>query len=182
MNAINFNLNARIIRVKGPKAYIGRTGRIHNREVETNRLQIAWDLTGLTWIKADQIELEEPKTTEPYFETPAPEQIETHDIFFQEKEAEQNQSEQEMTRKPGVIATIFFFINTWKTGISDAQLLENLVEIFPDRNAESMAATIKIQLGTGKSCRMAKERGITIECIGIENAETKKVTYHYKKA
>lgn len=60
---------------------------------------------------------------------------------------------------PGVISTIFTLVSdSGKTGISKAEILAKLVEMFPDRAADGMEKTINVQLPS----RMSKERGITI--------------------
>lgn len=67
---------------------------------------------------------------------------------------------------PGVIATIFTLVtNSPKTGISKADILAKLVELFPDRSAESMQRTVNVQLPS----RMSKERGVKIEKLETGN-------------
>jgi hypothetical protein len=60
---------------------------------------------------------------------------------------------------PGVISTIFTLVSdSGKTGISKADILAKLVEMFPDRAADGMEKTINVQLPS----RMSKERKVTI--------------------
>lgn len=60
---------------------------------------------------------------------------------------------------PGVIATIFTLVsNADNKGITKADLLTKLVEMFPERAAEGMEKTINVQLPK----RMSKERGVNI--------------------
>jgi len=61
---------------------------------------------------------------------------------------------------PGVISTIFTLVSdSGKTGISKADILAKLVEMFPDRAEDGMEKTINVQLPS----RMSKERGVTIK-------------------
>jgi hypothetical protein len=67
---------------------------------------------------------------------------------------------------PGVIATIFTLVSdSGKTGISKADILAKLVEMFPDRAADGMEKTINVQLPS----RMSKERGVTIKKLESGN-------------
>lgn len=59
---------------------------------------------------------------------------------------------------PGVISTIFNLIKGSKKGISKADLLTKLVELFPDRSADGMTKTINVQLPK----RMSTERKVNI--------------------
>ena len=60
---------------------------------------------------------------------------------------------------PGVIATIFSLVSqSGKKGISKAEILEKLTEMFPDRAPEGMEKTINVQLPG----RMSKERKVKI--------------------
>ena len=60
---------------------------------------------------------------------------------------------------PGVIATIFTLVSKADSkGITKADLLTKLVEMFPERAAEGMEKTINVQLPK----RMSKERGVNI--------------------
>jgi hypothetical protein len=61
---------------------------------------------------------------------------------------------------PGVISTIFTLVSdSGKTGISKADILSKLVEMFPDRAEDGMEKTINVQLPS----RMSKERGVVIK-------------------
>lgn len=61
---------------------------------------------------------------------------------------------------PGVISTILSLVTkSGKKGISKSELLEKLIEMFPDRAPESMGHTISVQIPS----RMAKEKGVKIE-------------------
>ena len=61
---------------------------------------------------------------------------------------------------PGVISTIFTLVSdSGKTGISKADILAKLVEMFPDRAEDGMEKTINVQLPS----RMSKERGVVIK-------------------
>ena len=61
---------------------------------------------------------------------------------------------------PGVISTIFTLVNdSGKTGISKADILTKLVEMFPDRAADGMGKTVNVQIPN----RMARERNVKIE-------------------
>ncbi len=67
---------------------------------------------------------------------------------------------------PGVISTIFTLVNdSGKTGISKADILAKLVEMFPDRAADGMEKTINVQLPS----RMSKERGVEIKKLESGN-------------
>ena len=67
---------------------------------------------------------------------------------------------------PGVITTILALVtDAPKTGISKADILEKLVEMFPDRSKEGMEKTINVQLPS----RMSKERGIAINKLETGN-------------
>lgn len=67
---------------------------------------------------------------------------------------------------PGVIATIFTLVNhADKGGISKADILAKLVEMFPEREAAGMEKTINVQLPS----RMSKERGVTIKKLETGN-------------
>lgn len=61
---------------------------------------------------------------------------------------------------PGVISSIAEFLNktSAKKPLSKDEIVEKLVERFPDRSAESMASTVTIQLGG----RLKKEKGLNI--------------------
>jgi len=60
---------------------------------------------------------------------------------------------------PGVISTIFSLVSqSGKKGISKAEILEKLTEMFPDRATEGMEKTIGVQLPG----RMSKERKVKI--------------------
>lgn len=60
---------------------------------------------------------------------------------------------------PGVISTIFSLVSqSGKSGISKAEILEKLTEMFPDRASEGMEKTINVQLPG----RMSKERKVKI--------------------
>jgi len=60
---------------------------------------------------------------------------------------------------PGVIATIFALVSKADSkGITKADLLTKLIEMFPERAAEGMEKTINVQLPK----RMSKERGVNI--------------------
>ncbi len=66
----------------------------------------------------------------------------------------------------GVISTILSLVtDAPKTGISKADILAKLVEMFPDRSKEGMEKTINVQLPG----RMSKERGIKIEKLESGN-------------
>jgi len=61
---------------------------------------------------------------------------------------------------PGVISTIFTLVsNAGQSGISKADILSKLVEMFPDRAEDGMEKTINVQLPS----RMSKERGVVIK-------------------
>lgn len=60
---------------------------------------------------------------------------------------------------PGVISTILSLVtSSGKKGISKKELLNKLVEMFPERASDGMEKTINVQLPG----RMSKERGISI--------------------
>ena len=60
---------------------------------------------------------------------------------------------------PGVIATILTLVtDSGKTGITKQEILDKLVEMFPDRSSEGMSKTINVQLPT----RMSKEKKVNI--------------------
>lgn len=66
----------------------------------------------------------------------------------------------------GVISTIFTLVSdSGKTGISKADILAKLVEMFPDRAEDGMEKTINVQLPS----RMSKERGVTIKKLETGN-------------
>lgn len=61
---------------------------------------------------------------------------------------------------PGVISTILSLVtDAPKTGIGKQEILDKLVELFPEKAADGMSKTIQVQLPG----RMAKERGINIK-------------------
>ncbi|MBN2829091.1 MAG: hypothetical protein JXR56_02090 [Candidatus Cloacimonetes bacterium] len=61
---------------------------------------------------------------------------------------------------PGVIGTIFTLVSeSGKTGISKADILAKLVEMFPDRSEDSMKNTINVQVPS----RLSREHNIKIE-------------------
>jgi hypothetical protein len=61
---------------------------------------------------------------------------------------------------PGVITTILSLVtNSGKTGISKADILSKLTEMFPDHNPEGLGKTISVQLPK----RLSKERNVKIE-------------------
>ena len=61
---------------------------------------------------------------------------------------------------PGVIATILTLVrDSGKSGITKDQMLDKLVEMFPDRAKEGMSKTINVQLPG----RMNKEKGVNIK-------------------
>jgi hypothetical protein len=63
-------------------------------------------------------------------------------------------------KTPGVISTIFDLVkNSGKTGISKADILSELIKLFPDRTSDGMEKTIQVQLPS----RMSKERDVKIE-------------------
>jgi len=67
---------------------------------------------------------------------------------------------------PGVISTILALVtDAPKTGISKSEILEKLVEMFPERSKEGMENTINVQLPS----RMSKERNIKIEKLETGN-------------
>ena len=59
---------------------------------------------------------------------------------------------------PGVISSIFDLVKSSKKGISKAELLTKLVELFPDRSSEGMQKTINVQLPK----RMSQEKKVNI--------------------
>jgi hypothetical protein len=59
---------------------------------------------------------------------------------------------------PGVISTIFDLVKSSKKGITKAELLTKLVELFPDREKAGMEKTINVQLPK----RMSTERKVNI--------------------
>jgi len=70
------------------------------------------------------------------------------------------------SKGPGVISTIFTLVSdSGKTGISKADILAKLVEMFPEREAAGMEKTINVQLPS----RMSKERGVEIKKIETGN-------------
>jgi hypothetical protein len=67
-------------------------------------------------------------------------------------------------RSPGVIATILTLVTeSGKTGISKADILAKLVEMFPDRAADGMSKTINVQIPN----RLERERNVKI--VKLEN-------------
>lgn len=67
---------------------------------------------------------------------------------------------------PGVISTIFTLVSdAGQSGISKAEILLKLVEMFPDRAEDGMEKTINVQLPS----RMSKERGVTIKKLETGN-------------
>jgi len=76
--------------------------------------------------------------------------------------AKKKETKEAPTKSVGVIVSILEFIQSSKKPISEESLLEKLVKRFPDRNSESMAKTIKAQIGGKKKpCRMEKERNVS---------------------
>ena len=70
------------------------------------------------------------------------------------------------SKGPGVIATIFTLVrNSNETGISKADILAKLTQMFPERAAEGMEKTINVQLPS----RMSKERGVVIKKLETGN-------------
>lgn len=70
--------------------------------------------------------------------------------------------------KTGVIASIKNLITS--NPKTQEEILDELVQLFPDRSPESMRNTIKAQLGGGNPLRMEKERNIQINIsIGSDN-------------
>ncbi len=68
------------------------------------------------------------------------------------------------SKGPGVIATIFTLVSeSGKTGISKADILAKLVEMFPDRAADGMGKTVNVQIPN----RMSSERKVKI--VKLEN-------------
>jgi len=69
--------------------------------------------------------------------------------------------------KPGIIVTIFTLISeATGNGISEEEILKQLVKTFKDKNKDSMANTIKAQIGSKKRpCRMEKERKVTFKVV-----------------
>lgn len=60
---------------------------------------------------------------------------------------------------PGVIATIFSLVEkSGKVGVSKEEILNNLIEQFPERAPDGMEKTINVQLPG----RMSKEKGVKI--------------------
>ena len=60
---------------------------------------------------------------------------------------------------PGVISTIFSLVSqSGKKGISKQEILDKLIELFPDRATEGMNKTIGVQLPG----RMSKEKKVSI--------------------
>lgn len=70
------------------------------------------------------------------------------------------------SKAPGVILSILSLVaDAPKTGISKADILAKLVEMFPDRSKEGMEKTINVQLPS----RMSKERNIKISKLESGN-------------
>jgi hypothetical protein len=64
---------------------------------------------------------------------------------------------------PGVIASILELIRD-NGPITKKEILENLTELFPDREPDKMAKTVQVQLGGKKHpCRMEADKGVTFE-------------------
>jgi hypothetical protein len=64
------------------------------------------------------------------------------------------------SKGPGVIASILTIVtNSGKKGISKKEILDRLVELFPDHATDGMEKTIAVQLPG----RMSKERNVKIE-------------------
>lgn len=81
-------------------------------------------------------------------------------------------------KKIGVIASIQEFITT--KPIKESALLAKLVKRFPNREEDSMAKTIKAQIGTKKQpTRMEREKGITL--VITTNEKTKERSYALAK-
>lgn len=71
---------------------------------------------------------------------------------------------------PGVISSIYTCLTeaTEENPVTKEQVLEKLVEIFPDRDRDSMKNTINIQMGS----RMEKEKNVTIHKVAKDDAAT----------
>ena len=78
-------------------------------------------------------------------------------------------------KKPGVIASILNIITEAKEPVSEAQILEKLIVLFPEREAVAMGKTVKAQLG-GKNqpLRMEDEKKVKFALTQTEVKEGKK--------
>jgi hypothetical protein len=78
-------------------------------------------------------------------------------------------------KKPGVIASILDIITKATSPVSEAQILEQLVKLFPERESAAMAKTVKAQLG-GKNqpLRMEEEKGVKFVLTLTEAKEGEK--------
>ena len=67
-----------------------------------------------------------------------------------------------MSSGPGVISSILQILEESEEGVTKAEILEQLVVLFPEREKDGMQKTINVQLGKGKDCRMSKEKKVDI--------------------
>lgn len=125
-------------------------------------------------------EKEEESAEEEVEENEEAEEAAEEDAAEEESEEEETEEEEEepeapaKTKKPvkkkaakkskgpGVIQTIFDCITKAKgDGVSEEDILKHLVKTFKEKSKDSMANTIKAQIGTKKSpCRMEREKDV----------------------
>lgn len=81
-----------------------------------------------------------------------------------EEKATAKAEKEAKSKKPGVIQTIHDTIVNAKKPVTAEEVLDVLSEAFPNRDASSMANTVKAQIGGKKAlCRMEREKNIIFD-------------------
>lgn len=84
-------------------------------------------------------------------------------------------AEAKANKPPGVIASVLEAVQTSKTPISHASVLAFLKDRFPERDENSMAKTVKAQLGGRvQPTRMEKEKSVVFEITFTQVEQTTK--------
>ena len=81
------------------------------------------------------------------------------------KKAPKKKAATKKESKPGIIVTILALVTeATGDGITEEDILKHLVKTFKDKKKDSMANTIKAQIGSKKRpCRMERERKLTFD-------------------
>jgi len=74
------------------------------------------------------------------------------------KEGATKNNKKKQGGKPGVIATIVSILSSTKKGFTVEEITERLAKAFPERDAEGMSKTTKVQVGG----RIQKEKGLNV--------------------
>ena len=128
-------------------------------EVDPDDYKKIADLKKAVWaeVSGEEIEEEEPEEPEPPKKTKKKEE--------KKPEKKEKKESKKTENKPGVIDSILEFIKkSSKKGITKEEILEKLIERFPDRPAKGMAHTINAQIGGKQSpCRLERTKDVQLK-------------------